>query len=160
MAESGIGVMGIFVRLAGIGLLIVGLWTAIEVIKEAWDLYRDPAAIERFARAIDKGSNLDKLVAPSKQSESARASGLTDEQDAVLPQDNPTTKSEQNLADNEALRLSYFVAWIIVLLLLMLIARIALSAIKTGGELALYDMQIKKFAQTLIRETIKSQRAS
>jgi hypothetical protein len=39
------------------------------------------------------------------------------------------------------------------LLLLLLIARIGLGAIKTGGELVLYDMQIKRFAKMLVRES-------
>ena len=157
--ESGISVMGIFVRLVGVGLLVVGLWAALEVINEAWGLYRNPAKIERFARAIDKGSNIDKLIAPAKQN-LTQPSALSDEQDPMLSETNPTTRAERNPTEDSALRLSYYVAWIIVLLLLMLIARIALSAIKTGGELALYDTQIKKFAQTLIKETIKSQRSS
>jgi hypothetical protein len=158
--EFGISVMGIFVRLVGVTLLIVGLWAAIEVINEAWGLYRNPAEIERFARAIDKGSNIDKLIAPSKQKNLTQPSALSDEQDGILSENNPTAMGEQNPTEDNSLRLSYYVAWIIVLLLLMLIARIALSAIKTGGELALYDTQIKKFAQTLIKETIKSQRSS
>ena len=158
--EFGISVMGIFVRLVGVALLIVGLWASIEVINEAWGLYRNPAEIERFARAIDKGSNIDKLIAPSKQKNLTQPSALSDEQDGILSENNPTAMGERNPTEDNSLRLSYYVAWIIVLLLLMLIARIALSAIKTGGELALYDTQIKKFAQTLIKETIKSQRSS
>ncbi len=158
--EFGISVMGIFVRLVGVALLIVGLWAAIEVINEAWGLYRNPAEIERFARAIDKGSNIDKLIAPSKQKNLTQPSALSDAQDGILSENNPTAMGERNPTEDNSLRLSYYVAWIIVLLLLMLIARIALSAIKTGGELALYDTQIKKFAQTLIKETIKSQRSS
>jgi len=40
--------------------------------------------------------------------------------------------------------------------LLMLIARISLTAIKTGGELVLFDMQIKQFARMLAKESNKS----
>ena len=40
--EFGISVMGIFVRLVGVALLIVGLWAAIEVINEAWGLNSGP----------------------------------------------------------------------------------------------------------------------
>jgi hypothetical protein len=42
----------------------------------------------------------------------------------------------------------------------MLIGRLALAAIKTGGELALYDREVKGFARTLLKETSKLQRGS
>jgi len=43
-----------------------------------------------------------------------------------------------------------------MLMLLMLIGSISLRAIKTGGELVLYDMQIKQFAKMLVKESSKS----
>ena len=43
---------GVFVRLVGIILLIVGLWVAVNVVVEAWRLYQDPARIERIAERI------------------------------------------------------------------------------------------------------------
>ncbi|MEE9575557.1 MAG: hypothetical protein V3W03_05590 [Gammaproteobacteria bacterium] len=51
--------------------------------------------------------------------------------------------------------MSYFFAWVIALLLLLLIARISLTAIKTGGELVLFDMQIKQFARMVAKESHK-----
>ncbi len=40
----------------------------------------------------------------------------------------------------------------IAILLLMLIGRLAIAAVKTGGELALYDLQIKRFAKYLTEQ--------
>jgi hypothetical protein len=35
----------------------------------------------------------------------------------------------------------------------MLVGRLAIAAIKTGGELALYDLQIKRFAKYLVEHS-------
>ncbi len=132
--------MAFVVRLMGVFMLIVGLWMGVKVIVEVWAIYRGPQHIERFADAIDKGSNLDKVLASlaaKKPRRSKQKEGLID---------NP--KQEQQ----DTLRISYFLAWIIVILLLMLIGRLAMAAIKTGGELALYDLQIKRFARLLMEE--------
>lgn len=126
----------VIVRLVGFALMFVGLWIGLKVINEAWTLYQQPQNIERLARAIEKGSNLDKALssvnAPAKSDESARV---------------------REVNDALGFRLSYFVAWIIGILLLMLVGRLAIAAVKTGGELALYDVQIKRFARYLARQS-------
>ena len=134
--------MSFFVRLMGVFMLLAGLWMGVKVITEVWGLYRGPHHIERFADAIDEGSNLDKVLANFSSRKPRRAKereGLVEEMQAVEKKD-------------ESLRISYFMAWIIVILLLMLIGRLALAAIKTGGELALYDLQVKRFARLLLEE--------
>jgi len=134
--------MSFFVRLMGIFMLLVGLWIGVKVITEVWGLYRGPQHIERFADAIDRGSNLDKVLANFSSRKPARAK----EREVLVEE----TKAPEK--QNESLRISYFIAWIIVILLLMLIGRLALAAIKTGGELALYDLQVKRFARLLMEE--------
>jgi disulfide bond formation protein DsbB len=130
----------VIVRAVGFILMFVGLWIGLKVINEAWSLYQQPQNIERLARAIEKGSNLDKALSSV---------------DSHAPPDGASTQNasgEQVREINTALgfRLSYFVAWIIAILLLMLVGRLSIAAIKTGGELALYDLQIKHFAKYLI----------
>jgi hypothetical protein len=94
------------------------------------------------------GSNIDKsLVSFRNEIISDEAGGPAGENAETI-----TMQSSGNI------RVSYFFAWMIVLLLLLLIARISLAAIKTGGELVLYDMQIKQFARTLVRESSRSGR--
>ncbi len=96
------------VRGLGIVLVVAGMWSAIMVIAETWTLYSDPQRIERFAQAIEKGSNLDKaLSAPSSDA-----------------------------SDPESFRLSYFAAWIFALPLLFLIGLLALQAVTVGVGLA------------------------
>lgn len=128
----------IIVRAFGFLLMIVGLWIGLKAINEAWGLYKEPQNIERFALAIEKGSNLDKSLSSIQGSSKANTEGTNSQSESVL-----------------GFRLSYFAAWMLAILLLMLVGRLALAAVKTGGELALYDMQIKKFAKLLAQESRK-----
>ena len=127
----------VIVRAFGFLLMIIGLWIGLKAINEAWGLYKEPQNIERFARAIEKGSNLDKALSTVQKGDEA-GDADTSGQESVL-----------------GFRLSYFAAWILAILLLMLVGRLALAAVKTGGELALYDMQIKKFAKMLAEQSKK-----
>jgi len=127
-------ILSIIVRMCGLLLLFIGMWIAIQVFNEALSLYRDPTNIERMAIAIEAGSNIDKSIAPIR--------------DSILGEDEAKPKPE---ASADEFRISYFIAWVIELLLLLLLARIAIMAVKTGGELALYDAQIKKFARQIFK---------
>ena len=135
-------VMSIIVRCIGMFLLLAGLWVAIQVLLEALELYRKPQHIERFAVAIEKGSNIDKSLVSIRN----QVAGQEDAEGTVAG------------GRSNDIRVSYFFAWIIALLLLLLVGRISLTAIKTGGELVLYDMQIKQFARMLAKETLKIER--
>lgn len=131
-------ILNVIVRLCGLILLFIGLWIAIQVFTEALSLYRDPGNIERVATAIEAGSNIDKSIAPIR--------------DSILTEDET---SNPPAAASSGFRISYFIAWVIQLLLLLLLARISVMAVKTGGELALYDAQIKRFARQLLKASNK-----
>lgn len=71
----------------------------------------------------------------------------------------PSARAEQSAlprpvskGPREGLRLSYFVAWFIVLLLLLIIGGLSMSAISTGAQLALRDAQAKRLAKEVQRE--------
>ena len=55
-----------------------------------------------------------------------------------------------------ALRRRDFAAWAITILLLLLIGRLAMTAIRVGDQLALYDVQLREFTKQLINETMKN----
>jgi hypothetical protein len=140
--ETSKDILSIVVRMCGLMLLFIGLWIAIQVFSEALDLYKDPTNIERMAKAIETGSNIDKSITPIR--------------DSILGEDgveNETESKSNTKAKSNAdtFRISYFIAWVVDLLLLLLLARISIMAIKTGGELALYDAQIKKFARQIVK---------
>ena len=139
--------MDLVVRGFGFALMIVGFWIALSVISQAWTLYREPENIERWVRAVEQGSNLDKVLSAVDRRGNAAADDDLIDYEASTPEQ--TTVPEVM----PEFRLSYFVAWVIAMLLLMLIGRLAIAAIKTGGELALYDLQMRRFARTLVRES-------
>ena len=132
--------LSVVVRLLGLLMLIVGLYVGIKVIFEAWNLYNEPQRIERFADAIEQGSHLDSLL--TSFTEKAPSNEVNNEQ-AWQPK-----KQQQN----ESIRVTYFLAWFIAIILLMVVGALASSAIKTGGQLALYDLQVKRFANLLMEE--------
>lgn len=143
--------MPLLVRGAGFVLMTIGLWVALAVVVEAWSLYRSPAGIERMAQAIERGSHLDQSLARG----SGSGSGSKAEPDeAIAGTANAPDKSDSVLG----FRLSYFVAWVISLLLLMLIGRLAIVAVKTGGELVLYDRQVQRLAREIVREARRAPR--
>lgn len=136
--ETSQDILSIVVRMCGLLLLFIGLWIAIQVFSEALALYKDPANIERMATAIEAGSNVDKSIVPIR--------------DSLLGDDKAENTAKSVATENSnGFRISYFIAWVVNLLLLLLLARISIMAIKTGGELALYDAQVKRLARQIIQ---------
>ena len=136
------------VRLVGVVVLFVGLWAGIKVILEAWALYEQPQRIESFASAIQAGSNLDGLIGNVAASETA---GATEGEGAT---------AAKRADPGGTFRLSYFAAWFIVLLLVFVIGSLAMTAITTGGRLALYDLQVKRHSRAVIDEVRKLRQAA
>ncbi|MGB1882533.1 MAG: hypothetical protein ACPHUF_01395 [Gammaproteobacteria bacterium] len=98
-------------------------------------MYDDPAKIERFAAAVERGSNLDltlsKAAAQGQQElDGIQAVGATLETDNVGAGAQPAPKR----VSAPGLRFSYFVARAIALLLLLLVGRLSIAAISAGGE--------------------------
>lgn len=148
------------VRAIGLVLLLFGLWLALEVLNEAWQLYHEPQRIERFAEAIEQGSNIDRSIAPLQLELPDRAGDQGNELDRYGRDDAPAAQRAPETAAAEPqyrLSLAYYVAWVIALLLLLLLARIALGVVRTGGELVLYETQMKRFARELVRETVREE---
>lgn len=135
--------ISIVVRLLGLSMLVIGLFIGVKVILEAKALYDQPQRIERFANAIEQGSHLDSLFT------SFTERTLGDETN-----DEPVLLSERK--KHNVISITYFLAWFLALILLMVIGGLASSAIKAGGQLALYDLQVKRFARQLIEEVRKT----
>lgn len=148
---TGRDIISFLVRIIGLFLLLAGLWVALQILLTALDLYKHPKQIERFAIAIENGSNIDKSLIPIRDSLIIE----NDPKDDNGVKNYATTEKKLSATDSNNIRPSYFSAWVITLLLLLVIARISLTAIKTGGELVLFDMQIKQFARMLAKESHK-----
>lgn len=151
--------MAFIVRALGLVLLLFGLWLALAVLHEAWQLYHEPDRIERFANAIEKGSNIDRSIAPLQLGEPDTRTGTGAADPGAYSNRTAPAEARTEAGDEPQyrLRLSYYIAWIIALLLLLLVARIALGVVRTGGELVLYETQMKRFARELVRETVREE---
>jgi len=152
LAENGGRLVGLIVRVLGALLLVVGLLVALKVISEAWSLYRHPQGIEPLVVAIERGSGLDRVMAPhDRERRMARPhEGIppTSGERKQAPADGVEAGSMVNADD---FRLAYFPAWFIAILMLLLIGRLAIAAIHTGGQLALYDARILRLIRALER---------
>lgn len=139
--------ISLVVGLFGLIVLLVGLYIGLKVIFEAWHLYEKPQRIERFATAIEQGSQLDSLLS-SLANKSETAEIGSDEN--LSPSNKPKTIP--------TIRLTSFLAWGIAVLLLMVIGSLAATAIRTGGQLALYNLQVKQLAKQLHQQSQQKQK--
>ena len=117
------GLIGILVRLVGLGLLAIGLWISAMVVVEAWALYRDPGRIQPFAVALEQGTQIDAVL----QSLSVERGGPNVSSGTAVSQPKPKPK----------LSLSFLLAWFVVPVLLFTAGYLAMSAARVGGQLAL-----------------------
>ena len=146
-------IVAIFVRLLGLGLLVIGIGTAVVVIFEVWNLYKEPVRMERFATAIEKGSNLDKIFALP----AAVVSDVTQPAEGGEAAAEPVTSEYERPSH---LRLSYFAAWFLVLLLLFVLSVVAVSAVSAGGRLALYDTDVRQLSRAVVKEIRRGRSSS
>ncbi len=138
--------LAVLVRLLGLCFLAVGMGAAVVILNEAWMLYQEPVRIERFALAIERGSNLDKIFALSS-SEIVKASDQGD-----TPGDSDSLSDTSEPADQANLRLSYFAGWFLVLLLMLVASITAIAAVSAGGRLVLYDTDIRQLSRAVMKE--------
>ncbi len=127
--------LAVLVRLLGLCFLVVGIGAAVVILHEAWMLYQEPQRIDRFALAIEQGSNLDKIFTLS----GAEAEGEAE-----------TAAAAPDASAN--LRLSYFAGWFLVLLMMLVASIVAISAVSAGGRLVLYDTDIRQLSRAVVKE--------
>ncbi len=138
--------LAILVRLLGLGFLVVGIGAAVIILNEAWMLYKEPARIERFALAIERGSNLDKIFALAG-SETAK----TGEQGDTAGDSGPQSDANPSAAGTN-FRPSYFAGWFLALLLMLVASITAIAAVSAGGRLVLYDTDIRQLSRAVVKE--------
>jgi hypothetical protein len=146
-------ILAILVRLLGLGLLVVGIGAAVIILNEAWMLYQEPARIEKFAVAIERGSNLDKIFTLS--------GGEADKPDAQ-GQDAGESGTQSTAADSTGstnFRPSYFAGWFLVLLLMLVASIVAISAVSAGGRLVLFDTDIRQLSRAVVKEVRRNKGA-
>ncbi|MGE0482848.1 MAG: hypothetical protein AB7Q81_01785 [Gammaproteobacteria bacterium] len=147
--DQGSRLLNLVVRVIGLVLLGTGFIVALLVIASAWSLYENPARIEAFAIEVERGSNLDLTLSSAVSHGRAQVEEAT----AVDPE---LVAPASAAPPAPAFRFSYFVAWMLAILLLLLIGRLAIAAVRTGGELALYDVKVGKLARALLKERLRA----
>lgn len=127
--------LAVLVRLLGLCFLVVGIGAAVVILHEAWMLYQEPERIDRFALAIEQGSNLDKIFTLSGTETEAEGDGQS-----TAP------------ATSRNFRPSYFASWFLVLLLMLVASIVAISAVSAGGRLVLFDTDIRQLSRAVVKE--------
>jgi len=130
--------LAVLVRLLGLCFLVVGIGAALVILREAWDLYQEPDRMVRFATAIERGSNLDKIFSFGDESTTTASDGESTGAGAG--------------ESTSSLRLSYFAGWFLVLLLMLVASILAISAVSAGGRLVLYDTDIRQLSRAVVKE--------
>ena len=139
--------MNLAARGFGMVLMVVGLVVALTVIVSAWSLYADPSHIDGFARAVEKGSHIDRMLDNSARDARQQFDNGARAADAPrLPGESAAPGGAPDVS------FAYFVAWFLAILLLFLLGTLAIAAVRTGGELVLYDAKVKKLAREIIDE--------
>ena len=126
-------IVALLVRLLGMGLIGIGLAIGISIVLEAWELYKAPERIDRFAVAIEQGSNIDSAFRSLADKASEEAAGEAGEANSEGQRRARAAAS----TGPGGFRLSYFAAWVIVLALMLVVGMLAMSAASTGARLAL-----------------------
>lgn len=125
------------VRACGLIVLLAGLWMVLKAVHEALVLYEDPSRIEILADHMERATNLDRSILSLQPKRGGKTAARPPAEAKPAGADpRPVTGTTP---PRTGLRLSYFIAWIVELLLLLLIARVGLAALKTGGELVLHE---------------------
>lgn len=148
-------VLAILVRLMGLAFLAVGIGAGFIILNEAWTLYQEPARIERFATAIEDGSNLDVIFALSADASTGAAE--PGQSDGATQGD--ASAQASGSAAGKSLRLSYFAGWFLVLLLMLVASIVSISAVSAGGRLVLYDTDIRQLSRAVVKEVRRSKEA-
>ena len=133
----GENVIVLLVRLLGLFLLLAGMALGLMALQEAWLLYREPERIARFHQAVETGAHLDKALGEllaRQLSAAGTSTGL-----ATETEENEDVETVQPKAPGTEMSVSYFAAWILVMLVLLMVGRIAFGAVAAGAELALRD---------------------
>lgn len=146
--------MGPLVRGCGILVVLFSLIILYQVVQTAWSLFKDHSVIVTFADEINVHTGLDDAIngvlgsrdferlfgngqvsiSIKKKSAQEPTPEQADEEAPESPQES-SIKAPQK--PKKVISVTYFIAWLLGLMLLGLIARIGLWTMKTGASMAL-----------------------
>lgn len=137
-----------FIRIVGLAVLLGGAVIAFQVVQAAWELFENQSRVVLLSQQVEEATNINRIanefVDIAKLIKFVNPSALQNASEDIpadISGSSQIANSKSSPPDtNQDLRLNltYFVAWIIVFLLLGLIARVAYWFISAGGRVALY----------------------
>jgi hypothetical protein len=149
------------IRFLGIAIIAGGLFSAVQVVEKAWSLLDKPDSITALAEEIESQAHLNAFV-----NQLSVVVDFMNKAKAALPQlqppqgQAPAPAAEPQSAAVVAapINASFFAAWIIVVVLLGLIAKISLWAVTSGVQLATYGGDSERQLKMVLRELLQEVR--
>jgi hypothetical protein len=139
------------VRFIGAAIMLIGVVVVLQVMNQAWELYKDPNSVVAFSEKIENASNINKalntLLGETLEDMRQRMNSLVNANNPNNQPGNPPRFEPWNI--------SYFVAWFLKIVLILLIGRIGFFAMSEGGKLALVGMGEKNTAKNLAKEILQ-----
>ncbi len=155
-------IVSLGVRLLGIGILLIGIYTAFQVATKLKNLLEHPDTIVPFATEIESRAHLNSFLGQINVLVSfmEKVNRSLPNEAGVQENTLPTQRTNQAQPPAEPFNGSYFAAWSIVLILLALIARISFWAIREGGKLALTQVNNERQLKLIIQELLSESRSN
>jgi hypothetical protein len=152
----------LIIRYIGIGVMLFGIFIAWQVVQRAWALLETSTSIVvPFSNEIEAQTGMNRFMTtfakPTltslKNIQAATAPRSLNPTSAINPSaaapiTAPTPSSLDALPEGEV-RVSYFAAWTLIILLLGIILRISIALISVGGRLANETAQRQEVANLL-----------
>ncbi|NUM37384.1 MAG: hypothetical protein HUU50_22815 [Candidatus Brocadiae bacterium] len=150
-AGSGsVDVVSALVRFLGLAILLFGLWIGYQVVSEAWQLYHSPEKIQKYSEKVESGSKINEFG----ESVCKLVHETMSETVKKMPQMADQKAEQKELTPLKPFTVSYFAAWGIVVLLLLVVGKLACWIISTGGKLAMYSGNTEKVAKAMIKQIL------
>jgi hypothetical protein len=148
------------IRGIGIIILFLGLWIGLKIVNTSWSLFEDDTVIDNLAKKIESRSHIDSTISSlfkarndNNSNELPKVSDIKESEKTNQLAEPVTTKQKYSSLDSlKNFQPSYFLAWLVGVILLILVGHISALAITTGAKLCFIVQPSKNYLQ---REDLK-----
>lgn len=152
----------VLIRTLGAIVLGAGLYVAFTVVNRAWELFDNHDRVVHFGEAIEKNSNLNSWAAQlnsiieivSKMKPFAPSAVSGSEPVGAQPINPAPAAVAQPVRPQPFLNASYFVAWLLTIILLSLVGRISFWMITSGSQILANSFDQNKQLKSVLRELL------
>lgn len=121
----------IIISSIGLAILVVGFSIAIQLVTTVWGLFSDQSLIQELTSQVEQHSHLNSVIERLVKPFAPEVFGTETVDPGQASIDSETLPSSQI----QSLNISYFVAWILAVLLLGLVGHVAALTLSTGARL-------------------------